>query len=103
MTRAPPDRQPPSGGRVACQSSVDALTGAARTCDSRSVGDKEVAVVRRLLPVLVVLGVAVGLAATAAGETLTPDQQLAADQLDADLALPHYPFASSGGYSYTYT
>jgi hypothetical protein len=57
----------------------------------------------RLLPVLVVLGVAVGWSPMAAGDTLTPDQQTAADQLDADIALPRYSLGSSGGYSYTYT
>ena len=58
---------------------------------------------RWLVPVLVVLGLGVGLPPLATGDTLTPDQEVAADQLDADLALPHYPLGSSGGYSYTYT
>jgi Cellulase (glycosyl hydrolase family 5) len=59
--------------------------------------------IRKLVSVVVVLGVGAWLPAIAPGETLTADQQLAADELDLDLAQPRYPLASDGGYSYSYS
>src|SRR5437763_9372815 len=58
--------------------------------------------IRRLVSVVVFVGLAVGLPAVAVGDTLAPDQQAAADQLDLDMALSHDSLGSSGGYSYTY-
>jgi hypothetical protein len=59
--------------------------------------------IRTLVSVVAVLALAAWLPAIARAETLTADQELAADQLDVDLAQLRYPFASGGGYSYGYS
>jgi hypothetical protein len=57
---------------------------------------------RRLVPFIVVLASFACYPELAPGDTLTADQQPAADQLDVDMGQLRYSPAADGGYSYTY-
>ena len=59
--------------------------------------------IRKLALVCAVAGAMICFPAAAPGDTLTPDQQLAADQLDVDMSVARYGQPGDGGFSYTYT